>query len=759
MLRHEDLFYRVDVDKLLLGGTYTNETIFVRLLADSSLAGLWCARDDEQYCGKWRMHFSINGERVPPSYTEFAPEYQRTVHTLGDISLAKRVFVPITGERPDIVFVILEVYNGSGETVRLVISSEMKYPEVGWVEFVKHPDPNQRRKRVVTEQSPTLLLTRTVGRDDEVRVIAGGLAIAHFANDSISSTCDFEPVNLLPGETRTIPFALAISPYGAEDALLTVAQIEHHDAMFRETQAAMREMVMDTLQVATPDAMINRAIAWAKVNTFRQRNKYPTGYGFTNDPPQDVVVVRDAAWFALGADYFLPDFSADMLRLVGEFGVEEGGKLTEYLLCCETPPYRNDYDLNINDDTPLYILAVHHHYAVTGDRAFLDKLYPVASQAAEWILMQRDEKGLVVCRSDEANVWGICSWRNIIPGYSINGAVTEINSECYRALHCARELAEVMGDLDRAAAFAEGALQLRESINRYLRSMKTGYYLLNLDVQGVEHHDITGDLVFPIMFGVADEPLERRILDILHTPMLWTEHGSRTVAVGEHNYDPEFGIRLVGGIWPNLTVWVSYANRKVYPERLVEGMRAAYRICEVDDPKKYKNLVPGEFPECLHGENFESRGMALSPWMPPTYLWLAVEGLLGIEPGISGFTARPNIPADWNWIAARNIPGRGGKTFSVIYHDEVLYSTGELSASGRLEIFDEEVTDRLTCNSFAIGFKRDGELIILVASESLRNVDLTVPAEITGEKEARSLSFRLKAGEARLVRWAKGDWA
>ena len=229
--------------------------------------------------------------------------------------------------------------------------------------------------------------------------------------------------------------------------------------------------------------------------------------------------------------------------------------------------------------------------------------------AADWILKQK-LGGLIYCSSEESNVWGICSWRNIIPGYTLTGAVTEINAECYKALRCAAELAAVLGEADDAARFDKEADELREAINAKLLSGKTGLYLLNIDTQGEAHHDLTGDLIFPAMLGVADPETERRILDVLYTPMFWTPYGMRTVAVGEHNYDPEFGIRLVGGIWPNLTVWVSYANRKLYPDRLVEGMRNAYRICEVPEPKKFKNLgprrVPGmparrELPEPGHG--------------------------------------------------------------------------------------------------------------------------------------------------------------
>ena len=52
MLRHQDLYYVYDVDKLSLGGTYSNENLLVRLLADSSIGGRWRARDAQVPMGR-----------------------------------------------------------------------------------------------------------------------------------------------------------------------------------------------------------------------------------------------------------------------------------------------------------------------------------------------------------------------------------------------------------------------------------------------------------------------------------------------------------------------------------------------------------------------------------------------------------------------------------------------------------------------------------------------------------------------------------
>ena len=91
--------------------------------------------------------------------------------------------------------------------------------------------------------------------------------------------------------------------------------------------------------------------------------------------------------------------------------------------------YKTDYDLNINDDTPLHLIAMLHHYNATLDDDWVREHIVLVVRLTDYMLSQRDEKGLVVCRAKGVDMHGISSWRNIIPYYTLDGAVTEINAE------------------------------------------------------------------------------------------------------------------------------------------------------------------------------------------------------------------------------------------------------------------------------------------------------------------------------------------
>jgi len=745
------LEYVYPTDRLLTGGSYSNEELFARMHATSDLAGVWSAADDQHYCGKWEVQLYVDDEVAQPVTTHLYAGFQCTEFAARGVQMHKTFVVPQNDDYRRLIYLDLDIRNTTAEERRLVITGDISYPEQAWLQFTKPPDLYQKLKRVVSTARDGLIVSKTVGREQEVRVLSPGVPLAHQILDDKGVQYVTEPMVLGPAERRVIWFAMVFSNQGEELALPHV-HLNGEAATALERTASWWEDFARQTRITTPSPLLNRGLAWCKVNMGRQRVRYPSGWGFTNDPPQDVLVVRDAAWFVLGSDYLMPDFSMGILDLLARTAVEPGGKLTEYVLTCETPPYCYDYGLNVNDNTPLYVIAVWHHFLVTGNEEFIRSVYQTAVNAGEYLLTQRlGESGLIYCTSEEANVWGIAGWRNIIPGYQQNGAVTEINAEACYAFRCLGEMATLLGNEAQGRRWQAEADLLRERINRWLVSPDTGLYLVNIDTAGKRHQELTGDMVFPVMLGVADEGLARRTLQALYEPEFWTPFGVRTVGKNQPGYDPEYGMRLTGGIWPNLTAWVAYASRELYPERMVEAMENIYRICEVPVPREYRNVVPGQFPECLHGENFESRGMSLSPWMPATYLWVALEGILGLTLTPGGPQVNPHLPPHWHWLGVRSMPWRGGQASMFVVEGKV-HSTIPVTSNLPVELFEEDVTGQFAAadQEDIIALRRGSELVVFIAAPEDRQLDLRVPLEIIGREHR--LHLGLEAGNYMLMR-------
>jgi glycogen debranching enzyme len=305
--------------------------------------------------------------------------------------------------------------------------------------------------------------------------------------DQIGVTRHIHTVN--PGEMVSWNYLMTFGA-GREDALKNLALAPDYSAGLLQTKQYFQKVLKNAI-VMTPNEMINLGVLWAKANMVRVQNQAPTGWCFVNDPTQSRNSVgRDTAWFAFGSDFVRPEFSRESLMAYVN-NQEEDGLIVEYY------DVRNgkteDYKLNINDNTPLLVLALWHHFNATGDKSFLESVYPAVRKAIGKILKERDHRGLVWCTATGTSDWGIIGWRNVITDYRISGATTEVNSECYAALLSAQRMAKLLGADDESKSYGESAVELRNSINKHLINPENGLYYLNIGVDETRHKEVTSD--------------------------------------------------------------------------------------------------------------------------------------------------------------------------------------------------------------------------------------------------------------------------
>lgn len=747
------LEYRYPVDALFTGCSLGNLSAFARLSASTELLGLWNASDSQYYAGQWAARVLADDVPLVPVETRFGPVDQSTLFSRASIEAELSFCLPFlpesTREPADerIALFLLTLRNKGSNTAHLSIHHRLLFPGVVTDRFTKQPAEDQRAKKVHIQEERGYCTVLTVGRPQEARVFGGAIPWCSFSADSTTMEAEYR-LELPAGESRELWFALAFSPDGVEEALRGFRTASNGPDIRRRADEAMHEVISRS-HLFTPDPLINRAMQWAKVNVIRVRHAFRTGESFTNDPPQDIVVIRDLGWFVMGADYVLPGSSRKMLEFALRYAFHDGGKLTEFLHADEAIPVQHDYHLNINDDTPLYVWGIIHHAMVSGDREFLSRHWSGIERACSWILRQTID-GLVRCTAEETGVWGICGWRNIIDDYTLSGAVTEINAECVLALELAAGAAKVLGREEEMRRFASAAEKLRESVNSRLLSHTTGMYVLNLDTRGNAHHDVTGDLIFPVLAGIADEAMSTKILDRLLQPDFWTDFGARTVAPDEPNYDPDACYQLLGGVWPNLTAWIAYCLRSSKPERVAEAMANIYRITEMPRPADWGYVVPGQFPERLHGTDFKSRGMTLSPWTPPTYLWLGIEGLLGVRCSWETVELNPAIPPDWGWIAVKDLQVNGTAITAFLF-EGVLYATHALKSSHRVKVGISLKTDAADPRLFTAGLRVDHEFLLFAAADE--PLDTVATIECDGTRHEHRVV--LAGGDAALFRFAR----
>ena len=664
---------------------------------------------------------------------ELHPAYQR--HRLdfpGGIGVEETVFVPKgpNGYDPPLVCIQVKLTNRS-----LVPRSLRVY---GFARLRGGTDPDVT---ATYDASRRALVARNKGKPDYVRLFGTTAPQVRYATTFDVSQV-YEPMHIFPlgndcgptgdvlgalevefvleaGQRQEIDFLFAHGGNGEEPVRQACDQAQDVEGLLRQSTQTWADL-LGRAQVMTPDPTINEGALWAKANMLRVMANYPQGPAFTNEPGvSSNVVGRDAAWFVYGCDHFLPNFSQTLLDTFARLQYANG-KVPEYYSALTGKT--EDYGLNINDDTPLFILAVNHHWRGSGDRQWLEATYPAVVKAARYIVSQEDERGLVCCSARGQNVWGIASWRNVIPNYSINGAVTEINAECAAALRATAHLAENLGRPEsEVAEFRRAYERLQQAMNKHLLNPANGVYYLNVDADGNVHTDVTGDEVFPVMLRVADREVSYRIISRLNAPDFWTDGGIRTVSRLSPDYHPFADVGLRGGVWPGLTWWYAFAAARYHPEFMVRALRASFEHYGIA-PRR-NNTVPGQFSEWFDGESLVNRGMRLSPWEPPRFLWAAVEGACGVMLLPTGMHVNPVVPPDWRWVAIRRLPFHGEEIAFFAAREESnafrLYATVPIASDHPVEQYAEDVTDQLLVfNQFAraLAFRRSGEWLVAVGN-------------------------------------------
>ena len=775
--RNEYCAYVLSESQTPFGLTLGNYKTFATATPKGGVRGLWDADTDQIIFGIHQIAYRVQGEKTHfPHQIErqftFLPYAQISEFELdGKVAVTEAFYVPHGPKHDRLVAFVVDVtlHNPGREPATVSI---FPWSLLIGQRFYGEPEKEVRAsvvERFIRSVNEETGAVRWWGgsRQPDAAVIAlreqvllhgmqlGGLLerehldevtpqLAEYVSNRIFGAFEYS-VNVAPGAREPLRLAVVFNGKGDSLARPALEQLLGDAAALHETQRfyAMR---LSVARFMTPSPEISRGVVWAKANMLRIVKEYPHGWGATNSPPSDILVSRDTSWFVHGFDYFLPEFSRDALELFNRF-IEPSGQVVEYVR--GVTGFKTSYELNINDDTPLHIIALLHHYNITRDDEWLKSVFPLIVKIADYILSQRDDKGLAFCKTSGVDLFGISSWRNIIPYYTLAGAVTEINSECYFALEAAAVCAAIVGDNETWRRLSDEATKFRDAIRKLLFNADTGAFVLNYDQNHNYQDNFTADEIFPVLFRCAEPDESRAILRRLSESDFVTPVGLRTISIGDGWYFPSHGFGLLGGVWPDLTLWFAVALARFgMADEAARWLRAIYHAVEEGSQR---NAVPGEFPEWFDGGSLTNRGMYLSPWTGAKYLWAVAETVMGLDGyRTSGrFHIAPILPRDFLWAAAIHVHW-GGRlcTYVIDVRRQTIY--GDMREASADEPYTvvyagRDVSDEITTSPpevAAIAFQDDvGGVRIFLCNwnDRIRNVSF----EFRGHTHRR----RLYAGE------------
>jgi glycogen debranching enzyme len=245
------------------------------------------------------------------------------------------------------------------------------------------------------------------------------------------------------------------------------------------------------------------------------------------------------------------------------------------------------------DTTPLFVVLAGAYYETTGDRDFLEQIWPNVERALEWMKRYGDRDGDGFLEYYRRSPAGLVNqgWKDSADAvFHADGslaqgpiAMCEIQGYAFAAWRAAALMAAVLGDRDRSREYEEKAKELEEKIERHFWLEDLGTYALALDGEKQPCRVRTSNAGHLLWARVATEEHARRTAETLMDPNGFSGWGVRTVAMGEVRYNPMSYHN--GSVWPhdNALIAAGFAayGLKNQAERILTGMFDASLFMEL----------------------------------------------------------------------------------------------------------------------------------------------------------------------------------
>lgn len=424
-------------------------------------------------------------------------------------------------------------------------------------------------------------------------------------------------LNLGPGEEAVIPFLfVAETVHGYSEAIRRFdILIDQSERLLEEKIRYYKEKVFSGVRFECSDPWYNMAFYDAKANLVMLMTDVlepvVKHYLYAGIPEYVQFFGTDTVYSVPGlmaVNYW--DVAGEALRGLAHFGRILCGRIPH-----EITTNGHVFHPGNTQETPQFTIAAWNYIRWTGDRAFLEEVYPVCAQGvldyvpAHWdydLDYYPDGSG-VVERSGMGS--------------------EKLDCICYftRALYCLADMAGALGGQDERTRYQQLATGLKDAINADWWNEEEGMYADSLDEDHGHQHDghwivavpMETELVEP--WERAHRALERIRLEwvneygMVHTRekelFVWTLP-TGVLAMGTFAYgDPDFAVRLLR----NITQTIETGTLGAYKELIPEGL-------------SFMQL-----------------------WSPAMYLQGLIEGLFGLRPwAVEDFIAiSPRIPSDW----------------------------------------------------------------------------------------------------------------
>ena len=419
--------------------------------------------------------------------------------------------------------------------------------------------------------------------------------------------------------------------------------IQHYDAI-----------LSSALQIETPDADVNRALAWAAIALDQDwvcsdelGCAYIAGLGPSrrNRRPQYAWFFAGDGMIALQAALAIGDLehAREEIRFIARYQDSKTGMIWHEL--SQSAPYldwrgKYPYMFVHADLTSPYISTIADYVRTSNDRAFLRELWPSVQKAFEFSQSLIATDGLP----------RIPAGKQGADEQEPHSDELSLSASWVKACEDYAHLAALMGQLETAYDAQQRAQKARASfIGRYWDAQQ------DLPIQAYSR---TGEPVQDHGLGAIaalNQHLFNRVqtehvLDAIASWRFQSDWGTRSIPVGEPGFDP-----------------TSYAHGSVWAVGTAE-VAAAYWAAHRPNVAwdVWRKLVPwstldsaGHMHEVLAGDTYQPQleSVPEQSWSSTAFLSTAVRGLFGLNADLEEgtLTVAPHLPAGWDHASINHV--------------------------------------------------------------------------------------------------------
>ena len=494
--------------------------------------------------------------------------------------------------------------------------------------------------------------------------------------------------SVLTGASAGLDFALApqeettfFLTIGCERRTFAPRLLPYEEAR-SETQTDLERYRAWTCHAATSNGLVDSWIDRAVADLHMLTTDLPTGpYPYAGVPWFNTPFGRDGILTALECLWMRPALAKGVLtylastqavEIVPREEAEPGRILHETrkgeMAALREIPFGRYY--GSVDATPLFVVLAGAYYERTGDRAFMEELWPHVRAALDWMDRRGDRNGHGFLEYERKTPDGLRhqGWRDSddavfhADGASAEGAIAlcEVQGYAYAAHRAGAMLARLLGDEGEAARRSRRAESLKESFEGAFWCEELSTYGMALD-GGKNLCRVRGSSAGQCLFtGIASAEHAQRLARTLFSPESFSGWGLRTVATSERRYSPLS--YHDGSVWPHDNALIARGlARYGFVDQALTLWEALFDASVHFTLQRMPELFCG-FPR-QPGEGPILYPVACAPqaWSAASVL-LLLQVCIGIEidaPARRILFTRPRLPASLNEVRIHNLEVAG----------------------------------------------------------------------------------------------------